>query len=138
MPVGGGNRIIKEMRRRLRVDRPVVEQGQPVLADQHIIFGEGCGDHALRVVAVKRHRHPQHGAQCCQACAFEKAAPVVVGDAAEEFEIRPFGIVGKERAGRRDVLFGYRFVSVHGSHSLDGPDLSLATDLTSANAAPAP
>ena len=95
---GRGDRVVEEVRRGLRVDRAVVEEGEPVLAHQHVLVGERGGDEPRRHVAVERDRRAHHRRHRREPGAPEEATPVRARLAAEE------GAVGGDRVLREELV----------------------------------
>ncbi len=88
MPHRRGDGVIQQMRRRLGIDRPVVQQGQAVLADQHVLAGEGGGDEPRGHVAMKRDHRTDHRRHGGQPGSLQEAAAVGMRLPAEECAIR--------------------------------------------------
>ena len=112
MPHRRGDGVVQQMRRGLGIERPVVQQGQPVLADQHILARESGRDQPSRHEPVERDRRPDHRRHRRQTGALEKAAPVGMRHPAEEGAIRrdrilPVEFMDIRSAPGRAVVLGH-------------------------------
>ena len=89
--------VVEQMGRRLGVDRPVVEYGEPVLAgDLHGVGGNRLGDEARGHVAVKRDGRADQRAHAGEAGALEETAAVRVRLASEHDPVGLLGVFGIE------------------------------------------
>ena len=82
--------VIQEVGRRFRVERPVVQQRQAVLAINEVRFSGQCFRHESgRHVPVKGNGGAQHRAHHQEAGSMQKPASVGLGDAAKHDTVRP-------------------------------------------------
>ena len=88
--------VVEEVGRGLRVDWPLIQQGEAVLPDRHVLVREHGRNEARRHVAVKRNRRAHHRGHHGQAGSPEEAAPVGARLAAEEGAVRRNRIPRKE------------------------------------------
>ena len=108
MPGRGRHFVVEQVGRRLRVYRPVVENGEAFLAgDFHRIGGQRLRNEAGRHVAMEGDRRAQRRSHGGEAGPFQKAPAVSVGFAAEHDPIRPVGVLGIEfeKIGLRSCLY---------------------------------
>ena len=92
MASGWRDLVIEQMRRRFGVERPVVQQGQPVLAGDHLL-GQGDRNQTGRHLAMEGNRRADQRPHGGQASAAQKAAPVAMGAAAKHLPIGAHGVV---------------------------------------------
>ena len=76
MPGCRSDRVVQQVRGRLGVERPIVQEREPVLADKKIRISEGGRDQPARHVRVVRDCQSEQPARSRAACANEESAPV--------------------------------------------------------------